>query len=178
MVGIGGTDATDASGVCAVSQLGGDVSHQFAHPDMRTTLRETRIPHQFFGERRDFDRYVQQADLCCALQAFGETPGHHRQHVGAVQQDRNAQIPIDRLREYEENAVIGKLNSAWWSIGSFVPNAQVVAEELAPKLAGRSATHLSVTRARGFRNVMFECVISMRPHNPTCARHISVRRIA
>ena len=48
--------------------------------------------------------------------------------VGAVKQDRNAQIPIDRLREYEENAVIGKLNSAWWSLSSYIPNAQSIAK--------------------------------------------------
>jgi D-proline reductase (dithiol) PrdB len=57
--------------------------------------------------------------------------------AGAVQKDRNSQIPIDRLTEYEGNAVIGKLNDAWWSVSSYVPNAQMVAEELAPKLAER-----------------------------------------
>ncbi len=61
--------------------------------------------------------------------------------VAAVQQDRNAQIPIDRLREYEENAVIGKLNSAWWSLSSYIPNAQLVAEGLAPKLTERLARY-------------------------------------
>lgn len=61
--------------------------------------------------------------------------------VGAVKQDRNAQIPIDRLREYEENAVIGKLNSAWWSLSSYIPNAQMVAEDLAPKLVARLARY-------------------------------------
>ena len=61
--------------------------------------------------------------------------------VGAVQQDRNAQIPVDRLSEYQENAVIGKLNSAWWSVSSYIPNAQLVAEDLAPKLAERLARY-------------------------------------
>lgn len=60
---------------------------------------------------------------------------------GAVQQDRNSQIPIDRLRSYEENAVIGKLNSAWWSLSCYIPNAQLVAEELAPRLAERLARY-------------------------------------
>ena len=59
----------------------------------------------------------------------------------AILQDRNTQIPIDRLREYEENAVIGRLNSAWWSISSYIPDAQLVAEELAPKLAERLARY-------------------------------------
>jgi hypothetical protein len=55
----------------------------------------------------------------------------------AVRQDRNVQIPIDRLLEYQSNAVIGKLNETWWSLSSYIPNARLVAEELAPKLAER-----------------------------------------
>ncbi len=55
----------------------------------------------------------------------------------AVIEDRNVQVPIDRLREYEANAVIGRLNPAWWSISSHIPNALRVADELAPKLAAR-----------------------------------------
>jgi D-proline reductase (dithiol) PrdB len=51
--------------------------------------------------------------------------------------DRNCQIPIDRLTEYEQNAVIGALNNVWWSISSHIPNAARVADELAPKLAER-----------------------------------------
>jgi D-proline reductase (dithiol) PrdB len=55
----------------------------------------------------------------------------------AVESDRNAQIPIDRLTEYEENAVIGRLNECWWSMSSYIPNAARVADELAPRLAQR-----------------------------------------
>jgi D-proline reductase (dithiol) PrdB len=51
--------------------------------------------------------------------------------------DRNVQVPIDRLTEYQENAVIGALNNVWWSVSSYIPNAQRVAEELGPKLAER-----------------------------------------
>jgi len=51
--------------------------------------------------------------------------------------DRNSQIPIDRLLEYQANAVIGQLNNVWWSISSFIPNALRVAEELGPQLAER-----------------------------------------
>ena len=59
----------------------------------------------------------------------------------AVQQDRNAQIPVDRLLEYQANAVIGKLNEAWWSLSSYIPDAQLVAEELVPKIAERLARY-------------------------------------
>lgn len=59
----------------------------------------------------------------------------------AVRADRNAQIPVDRLFEYQENGVIGKLNNVWWSLNGWIPNAQTVAEELAPKIAERVARY-------------------------------------
>jgi hypothetical protein len=55
----------------------------------------------------------------------------------SVREDRNALTPVDRLREYQANAVIGKLNDVWWSVSSYTPNAVMAAEELAPKIAGR-----------------------------------------
>lgn len=55
----------------------------------------------------------------------------------AVTEDRNAQIPIDRLLEYEANAVIGSLNNVWWSLSSHIPNAMRVATELGPQIAER-----------------------------------------
>jgi len=55
----------------------------------------------------------------------------------AVESDGNALIPVDRLTEYEANAVIGGLNECWWSISSHIPNASRVAEELAPRIAER-----------------------------------------
>jgi hypothetical protein len=61
--------------------------------------------------------------------------------TAAVLEDRNSQIPIERLREYQENAVIGQLNNVWWSISPFIPNAVKVAEELAPLLAERLARY-------------------------------------
>jgi D-proline reductase (dithiol) PrdB len=55
----------------------------------------------------------------------------------AVQQDMNAQIPVERLLEYEANGVIGKLNNVWWSFNGFIPNARLVAEQLAPQIVER-----------------------------------------
>lgn len=55
----------------------------------------------------------------------------------AVNEDRNSQIPIDRLLEYQANAVIGSLNNCFWSVSSWIPNAARVAEELAPQIAKR-----------------------------------------
>ena len=59
----------------------------------------------------------------------------------AVREDRNAQIPVDRLFEYQANGVIGKLNNVWWSLNGWIPNARIVAEELAPKIAERVARY-------------------------------------
>lgn len=55
----------------------------------------------------------------------------------AVMQDRNAQVPIDRLAEFEGNGVIGRLNSVWWSFCGFIPDAARLAEEMVPKLIER-----------------------------------------
>lgn len=55
----------------------------------------------------------------------------------AVQEDMNSQIPVERLIEYEENAVIGNLNHVWWSLSSHIPNASIVAEKIAPEIAER-----------------------------------------
>ncbi|MEP6902083.1 MAG: glycine/sarcosine/betaine reductase selenoprotein B family protein [Actinomycetota bacterium] len=59
----------------------------------------------------------------------------------AIKEDRNAQIPIERLLEYEANGVIGKLNNVWWSLSSYIPNAALVAKELAPRIAERLASY-------------------------------------
>lgn len=55
----------------------------------------------------------------------------------AVREDRNSQIPVDRLLEYQANAVIGRLNECWWSLSSHIPNATTVATDIAPRLAER-----------------------------------------
>ncbi len=55
----------------------------------------------------------------------------------AVTEDRNSLIPIDRLVEYQENSVLGSLNSAWWSVSSHIPDAVAVAKVLAPDLVER-----------------------------------------
>lgn len=81
---------------------------------------------------REFPIEVEAADLSYAAKGFDPA---------AVTKDRNAQIPIDRLLEYQANAVIGKLNSVWWSLSSYIPNARLVADALAPKLAERLARY-------------------------------------
>ena len=77
---------------------------------------------------REFPIEVDAADFQYAAKGYD---------AAAVRQDRNCQVPIDRLREYEENAVIGQLNPVWWSLSSYIPNASRVARETAPKIAER-----------------------------------------
>ncbi|MFM9903113.1 MAG: glycine/sarcosine/betaine reductase selenoprotein B family protein [Pyrinomonadaceae bacterium] len=61
--------------------------------------------------------------------------------TAAVLEDRNVQIPVDRLLEYQSNGVIGGLNNVWWSLSSHIPNAERVATELAPAIADRLARY-------------------------------------
>lgn len=51
---------------------------------------------------REIPIEVEQEDISYAAKGYD---------AAAVREDRNVQIPIDRLLEYEENAVVGHLNS-------------------------------------------------------------------
>ena len=89
-----------------------------------------------------FDTSARDGDLkYLELPVEVEAPDMRYAAIGydpaAVIEDRNSQIPIDRLLEYQANAVIGQLNPVWWSISSHIPNALRVADELAPRLAER-----------------------------------------
>ena len=55
----------------------------------------------------------------------------------AVQQDMNAQLPLDRLREMEANRVIGQLNPVFWSFCGFVPDAAAFINQSMPRLLER-----------------------------------------
>ena len=57
--------------------------------------------------------------------------------AAAVQQDMNAEIPIERLREFESNGIIGQLNPVFWSFSGFIPDAARIADELVPALLER-----------------------------------------
>src|ERR1043166_4509726 len=55
----------------------------------------------------------------------------------AVQQDMNAEVPVGRLLEFENNGIIGQLNPVFWSFAGFIPNAALLVDELVPKLLER-----------------------------------------
>jgi len=55
----------------------------------------------------------------------------------SVQTDVNAQVPVERLLEFEQNGIIGQLNPVFWSFCGFIPDASMLVEELVPKLVER-----------------------------------------
>lgn len=77
---------------------------------------------------REIPVEVEAADLRYAAKGYDPT---------AVTADRNVQIPIERLLEYQENSVIGSLNQVWWSLSPWIPNAAAVANDIGPRIAER-----------------------------------------
>ena len=59
----------------------------------------------------------------------------------AVLEDMNAQVPVQRLLEYEANGVIGQLNPIWFSFCGHIPNAGKMVGEMIPQLAARVARY-------------------------------------
>lgn len=57
--------------------------------------------------------------------------------AAAVRQDLNSQVPLERLLEFQQNGVIGQLNSVFWSFQGFIPNATRFADETLAKLVDR-----------------------------------------
>jgi len=55
----------------------------------------------------------------------------------AVNADANSLVPIWRLFEFESNGIIGALNSVFWSLSSYIPDAAGLVEETAPRLIER-----------------------------------------
>jgi D-proline reductase (dithiol) PrdB len=81
---------------------------------------------------REFPIEVEAEDFLYAAKGY---------NPAAVKEDRNVQIPIDRLVDYQSNHVIGMLNPVWWSLSPWTPNAALVASELAPQIAERLAAY-------------------------------------
>ncbi|HET7112822.1 MAG TPA: glycine/sarcosine/betaine reductase selenoprotein B family protein [Pyrinomonadaceae bacterium] len=56
----------------------------------------------------------------------------------AVHQDLNAQVPIERLLEFEKNGIIGQLNPVFWSFCGYIPDVTRVVEDLVPSFVERA----------------------------------------
>jgi D-proline reductase (dithiol) PrdB len=59
----------------------------------------------------------------------------------AVQQDMNAEVPIERLLEFENNGIIGQLNPVFWSFNGYSPDAARFVDEMVPSLLERIARY-------------------------------------
>ena len=77
---------------------------------------------------REIPIEVEQSDLRFAARGYDPT---------AVQKDANAELPVERLLEFEKNGIIGQLNPVFWSFCGFIPNAGMLVDELMPKLIDR-----------------------------------------
>jgi hypothetical protein len=58
-----------------------------------------------------------------------------------VQQDANVQVPLERLREFELNRIIGQIAPAFWSFCGFIPDAARFVDESVPRLLERLARY-------------------------------------
>jgi D-proline reductase (dithiol) PrdB len=59
----------------------------------------------------------------------------------AVRLDLNAQVPLARLSEFEQNGIIGQLNPVFWSFQGVIPNAARLVDEMLPQLVQRLARY-------------------------------------
>ena len=100
----------------AGAYIDGTPAFDTASPSGDTTLKEIPIE-------------VESSDLRFAARGYDPS---------AIQQDANAELPIERLLEFEKNGIIGQLNPVFWSLCGFIPDAAKVAEELAPRLVERA----------------------------------------
>ena len=55
----------------------------------------------------------------------------------AVERDWNAQVPIERLFEFQNNGIIGQLNPVFWSFSGFITDAARLVDEMIPQLVAR-----------------------------------------
>jgi D-proline reductase (dithiol) PrdB len=77
---------------------------------------------------REIPVEVEAEDLRFAARGYDPT---------AVKEDMNAQVPVQRLLEFQGNGIIGQLNPVWWSFCGFIPDAAQMLEEMLPELVGR-----------------------------------------
>ncbi|HJU94286.1 MAG TPA: glycine/sarcosine/betaine reductase selenoprotein B family protein [Pyrinomonadaceae bacterium] len=77
---------------------------------------------------REIPIEVEESDLRFAARGYDPV---------AVQADINAQVPVARLLEFEQNGIIGQLNPVFWSFCGVIRDAAMMTEELVPKLVQR-----------------------------------------
>ncbi len=58
-----------------------------------------------------------------------------------VLEDINSQVPLDRLREFEGNGIIGQLNPVFWSFCGFIPSAGRFVQTTLPRFVERVVSY-------------------------------------
>jgi len=79
-------------------------------------------------ELREIPTDINLTDLRFAVRGYEPT---------FVQQDANVQVPLERLREFVSNRVIGQMAPAFWSFSGFLPDAGRFVEQTIPPLLER-----------------------------------------
>jgi D-proline reductase (dithiol) PrdB len=77
---------------------------------------------------REIPSQIEADDLRFAARGYDPT---------AVEADRNSLLPIDRLFEFQNNGIIGQLNTVFWSCCGFIPDAAGLVGEMVPRLVER-----------------------------------------
>ncbi|HEV7644664.1 MAG TPA: glycine/sarcosine/betaine reductase selenoprotein B family protein [Pyrinomonadaceae bacterium] len=77
---------------------------------------------------REIPIEVEAADLKFAARGYDPA---------AVREDMNAQVPVQRLLEYQANGVIGALNPIWFSFCGHIPSAAKMADEMLAEFTTR-----------------------------------------
>ncbi|HSS21961.1 MAG TPA: glycine/sarcosine/betaine reductase selenoprotein B family protein [Pyrinomonadaceae bacterium] len=81
---------------------------------------------------REIPAQIEASDLRYAARGYDPA---------AVEADRDSQLPLTRLFEFENNGIIGQLNPVFWSCCGFIPNAGRLVEEMLPRLVERVKRH-------------------------------------
>lgn len=77
---------------------------------------------------REIPSEIDLRDLCFSARGYD---------AALVQEDPNVQVPLERLREFQANRIIGQVNSTFWSFSGFIPDAAKLVEDMLPKLVER-----------------------------------------
>ena len=77
---------------------------------------------------RELPSEIELSDLRFAVRGYD---------ASFVEQDANVQVPLDRLREFAGNRIIGQIAPAFWSFSGFIPDATSFVAQTIPQLIER-----------------------------------------
>jgi D-proline reductase (dithiol) PrdB len=77
---------------------------------------------------REIPSEIEPEDLAFAARGY---------NPAGVIADPNAELPLDRLFEFEANGIIGQVNAVFWSFNGFILNAARFVDETVPNMVER-----------------------------------------